>query len=465
MSRRPNILLICTDQQRYDSLGVNGNTICRTGNIDRLAAEGMNFTHAFTVCSLCSPARASLMTGLYPHRHGVIDNTNARDVLQRDLREDAVTFSQLLRNSGYRTGYVGKWHVGKDKTPLDWGFDDFVPGEGWHEWYPDGVTLENGSDIGLAYAPEKPMAARVPLPLEKYPEYNRTSDAVDLLGKYAEGENPFFMRLDFFGPHYPHYLPDPYATMYEASGIPPWPNAKAIPDIAHAGEQWLRHRWPAPDDNWPACAQLIAYYYGHVTFIDHQVGRVLEAVDRLGLAENTLVIFVSDHGDMTGAHGLLQKGAVSYDELYKIPLVMRWPGKIEAGSTSDEMVRLFDLMPTFLESARAAVPSNLDACSLVPLLGGDPPTDWPNHVFAEYLGTQRGDTALKIVRTRNHKLSVNLTEIDELYDLDSDPGESLNRIHDPTCQEIRHTLSNQLMAWMEQSHDPMATRFSERLSL
>ena len=186
MSQRPNILMICTDQQRYDSLGVNGNTICRTENIDRLAGEGMNFTHAFTVSSLCSPARASLMTGLYPHRHGVVDNTNARDVLQRDLCEDAVTFSQLLRDSGYRTGYVGKWHAGKDKTPLDWGFDDFVPGEGWHEWYPDGVTLENGSDIGLAYAPEKPMAARVPLPLEKYPEYHRTGDAVDLLGKYAE---------------------------------------------------------------------------------------------------------------------------------------------------------------------------------------------------------------------------------------------------------------------------------------
>ena len=464
MPKRPNILLICTDQQRFDTLGVNGNTICRTEYIDRLAAEGVNFTHAFTVSSLCSPARASLMTGLYPHRHGVIDNTNARDVSQRELREDAVTFSHLLRESGYRTGYVGKWHVGKDNTPLDWGFDDFIAGAGWHEWFPEGVALENESEIRLAYAPEKPMAARVPLPLAEYPEYCRTDDAIELLGRYARDEAPFFMRLDFFGPHYPHYLPDPYATMYEGTEIPPWPNAKAIPEVAHAGEQWLRHRWRAPDD-WQACAQLIAYYYGHVTFIDHQVGRVLDAADHLGLAEDTLVIFVSDHGDMTGAHGMLQKGAVSYDELYRIPLVMRWPGKIQAGSTSREMVRLLDLMPTFLEAAGTPVPENLDASSLVPLLSGDPQTYWPDHIFAEYLGTQKGDTSLKIVRTRNHKLSVNLTEIDELYDLSSDPGESVNRIDDPACQEIRHTLSNQLMAWMEQSQDPMKTRFRKRLRL
>jgi arylsulfatase A-like enzyme len=333
----------------------------------------------------------------------------------------------------------------------------------WHEWYPDGVTLENESAIRLAYAPEKPMAARVPLRLEQYPEYSRTGDAVDLLGRYARADRPFFVRIDFYGPHYPHYLPEPYASMYDSSQIPQWSNFGAIAETTHAGERWLRNRWRAPDSDWATYAQLIAYYYGHVTFIDHQVGRILDALDDLGLADDTLVVFVSDHGDMTGGHGLLQKGAVSYDELYRIPLVLRWPGTVAEGTTSDGMARLFDLMPTFLKAAETDIPDGLDARSLVPLLRGATPVDWPDHVFAEYVATQRGDTALKILRTREHKLSVNLSDIDELYDLVSDPGETVNRIDDPDYQAVRRAVSAQLLEWMDGSSDPMTDAFRQRL--
>jgi arylsulfatase A-like enzyme len=456
-STRPNILFICTDQQRYDSLGVNGNPVCQTPNLDRLAAAGMNFTRAFTVSSLCSPARASLLTGLYPHNHGMTDNCNARQVSTRELSPALITFPQLLK---YRTGYVGKWHVGQKRTPLDWGFDDYIPGEGWHEWWPEGVQLEKESAMRLPYAPEKPMAARVPLPLEAYPEYQRASAAIALLEGYARQCAPFLLCLDFFAPHYPHYLPEPYASMYDPAALPRWVNfADALPEV-HEGTRWLKQRWGVSD--WETCAEIVAAYYGHVTCLDHQIGRVLEALDRMGLARDTLVVFTSDHGDLTGAHGILQKGAVGYDELYRIPLIARWPGVVEMGVECDGLVELSDLMPTLLEVAGVGVPQGLDGRSMAPLLQGGMPMDWRQEVFAEYLGSQNGDIALKILRTAEYKLVLSASGPDELFDLKKDPGELENRIGDPAYGAVRRDLAGRLHRRMRISGDPMLGVFADR---
>ena len=174
MPKRPNIVLILTDQQRFDSLASNGNAICHTPATDRLAREGMSFQHAFTPTALCSPARASLLTGLYPHNHTMADLTNTRIPSVTDLPEDVPSLGTLLSQAGYRTSYVGKWHCGRSKGPLDWGFDDYEPGEGWHEWWPEGIKLEDESAIRLGYDRSKPMAARVPRPIEEYPEVGRT---------------------------------------------------------------------------------------------------------------------------------------------------------------------------------------------------------------------------------------------------------------------------------------------------
>ena len=461
-NRRPHILLICSDQQRFDTLGANGNPICQTPSLDRLAAAGMNFSHAFTVSSLCSPARASLLTGLYPHNHRMTDNCNARQVQQRELPRRLDVFPRLLQTAGYRCSYVGKWHLGQEQTPLDWGFDEYLPGPGWHEWWPEGVQLEQESTFRLPYAPEKPLAARVPLPLTDFPDYQRASAAISVMEEYTERTEPFFLRLDFFGPHYPHYLPEPYASQYAPSAIQPWANFNDPLEQAHEGTQWLKQRWGVSE--WPSAAEIVAAYYGHVTCVDDQIGRVLNALERLGLAEDTLVMFTSDHGDLTGAHGILQKGAVGYDELYRIPLIARWPGVIEAGVLSGELVELSDLMPTLLELAGAETVPGVDGRSLGPLLLGRQVEDWRQAIFAEYLGHQNGDIALKILRTQTHKLVLTASGPDELFDLVADPGELKNRIDDPLCRAVLSDLAERLAKRMDDSHDPLRDTFALRLA-
>ena len=463
MTARPNILFILTDQQRFDTLGANGNRICQTPSTDFLAREGMNFTHAFTATSLCSPARACLLTGLYSHNHTMTNLTNTRIPGVEDLPDHLTTHAMLLGDAGYRMGYAGKWHTGKTKSPLDWGFDDYRPGDGWHEWHPEGTRLENESVIRLGYDQDRPMAARVPRPLAEYPELGRTDAAIAMLEEYAAGDAPFCLQLNYFGPHYPHYLPEPYHSMYDPAQIPPWGNFEARPSVPHHGYRWLRERWCAPTDQWSHYAEIMAAYYGQVTLLEHEIARVLKALDRLELTESTLVIFASDHGDMGGGNGLLQKGAVAYDELYRVPLVARWPGRIEAGTRCDQMVNLFDLMPTMLEVGGVQPAAALDARSALPLMRGEIPADWPDEVFCEYLADQAGDMELKILRTKTHKLAVNLSDADELFDLEADPGETTNRIDDPAYRQVRAELVNRLDAQMVRTHDPLLSTFRERM--
>ena len=463
MTARPNILFILTDQQRFDTLGANGNRICQTPSTDFLAREGMNFTHAFTATSLCSPARACLLTGLYSHNHTMTNLTNTRIPGVEDLPDHLTTHAKLLGAAGYRMGSAGKWHTGKTKSPLDWGFDDYRPGDGWHEWHPEGTRLENESVIRLGYDQDRPMAARVPRPLAEYPELGRTDAAIAMLEEYAGGDAPFCLQLNYFGPHYPHYLPEPYHSMYDPAQIPPWGNFEARPSVPHHGYRWLRERWCAPTDQWSHYAEIMAAYYGQVTLLEHEIARVLKALDRLELTESTLVIFASDHGDMGGGNGLLQKGAVAYDELYRVPLVARWPGRIEAGTRCEQRVNLCDLMPTMLEVGGVQPAAALDARSALPLMRGEIPADWPDEVFCEYLADQAGDMELKILRTKTHKLAVNLSDADELFDLEADPGETTNRIDDPAYRQVRAALVNRLDAQMVRTRDPLLSTFRERM--
>ena len=274
------------------------------------------------------------------------------------------------------------------------------------------------------------MFARVPLPLEEYPEVHRASEAISLLEQYRLREEPFCLRLDFFGPHYPHYLPEPYISMYDPSTISPWPNFQDPLEHVHFGTEWLKNRWRTPDPSWETYAALVAAYYGHITCLDEQMGRVLDFLEESGQSQNTIVIFTSDHGDMTGGHGLLQKGAVVYDELYRIPMIVRWPEVAKADSRCDELIHLFDIMPTLLEISGIEVPGGLDARSFAPVLRGNPhPNGW-REIFAEYLAEQQGDDQLKLLRTRSHKFSINTTGPNELFDLDRDPGELRNVIDD-----------------------------------
>ena len=182
---------------------------------------------------------------------------------------------------------------------------------------------------------------------------------------------------------------------------------------------------------------------------------MLRHLDALGLAENTLVIFAADHGEMGGGHGLLQKGAVMFDELYRIPLVLRWPGQIASGVHCDALVQLFDLMPTMLEVAEARVPANLDAQTLTGLFDGSAAATGRSVVFAEYLGQQNGDIPLKMVRNQEYKLALNFECEDELYDLQQDPGETHNCCLEPQYQAVHAKLAQHMLHCMTRSQDPL----------
>ncbi len=454
---RPNILHITVDQMRFDVLGANGNPICRTPALDKLAAEGVNFLRAYTCIGICSPARASLLTGRLPHHHGILTNTHANDAVRLELPRGEPSLADILRRAGYNTGHVGKWHVGRSNDPRRHGFRDskmLLPG--WGQ-YTEKIPLADESALRLPLS-GAPVHARAEIPPERSRTYRIADAAIELLERYAADAargTPFFLRVDWSEPHWPHYVPEPFDSMYNPRDIPPWPNAQdAFANKPYANHR-LREQWGVGDVPWAEWARLVARYYAAITELDASIGRLLDALRRLGLEENTVVVFCADHGDLTGSHGLFNKGPVMYEEIYRIPLIVRWPQGALRGARCEEMVHLHDLMPTLLEAARIEPPENLDGRSLLPLLRGHLPDDWYTECFCEYHGSELGLYSQRMVVTKTHKLVFNIPDRNELYDLQNDPHELNNVYDDPAYAEVRRELAERLIAWLEGTGDMM----------
>ena len=461
MTEHPNILAIVTDQQRYDTLGVNGSPICRTPSLDAFAATATRFTHAFACTGLCSPARASLLTGRYPHRHGVL--TNVHDGLTlRDMPATERTIAQTLQDAGYATAYVGKWHVGKQKGPGDWGFDDTTL-----NW--DVPKLRNAAGLSVVDGRVREpitlqmrndaiaVAGTSPYPEEATPECLLADKAIEHLQTYAQGERPFFLRLDFDGPHFPHIVPEPWASMYKPSEIPPDPTfGQSLGPVPFIHDEQIR-RWGLDAMHWEDWQPIVAKYWAHVTFVDRQIGRVLATLERCGLAENTVVFFLSDHGDTCGSYNMFDKGYRMYDYIYRIPLIVRWPGISQEGAVCDAFVNTCDILaPTLAEAFELEHSPPFDGRSILPLLDGTTPKVWPDSVFAEFHGMQWGLYSQRMVRTRQHKLVWNLTDVSELYDMDADPYEQRNLYEDEALGDVRQEMFVKLFDWMDNTGDCLA---------
>ena len=467
----PNVLLLLSDQERYDVSGPGGPDVA-TPAMDRLQTDGMRFDRAYTPISICSSARASLLTGLYPHAHGMLNNCHEPDAVQPNLPTELPTFGELLADAGYDTTYVGKWHVGRDQTPADFGFDHLGGGEGAsdsddggfrdhlrsHGVEPDAVELEDEivTDDGTL------VAAKTPVPKAA----TRTAYVADRTLERirgATGDEPFFHRTDFVGPHHPYVVPEPYASMYDPDDIEPWPTfVDTFDGKPRAHEQYLSYRGVDAFE-WDRWAPAVAKYFGYVTFIDHQMGRILDALDERGLTESTLVVHTADHGDFTGSHRQFNKGPIMHEETYHIPLMVRWPGVVDPGTTCDAFVRLQDLMPTFLEVGGLDPPDGLHARSLRPLLGGSVPPDWPDSVFAEYHGDEFGLYSQRMVRTADYKYVFNSPDENELYDLSRDPHELLNLREHPEYDSVRTDMQDRLARWMRRTDDTLTKWVADRL--
>ena len=468
--RCANILFLFTDQHRTDTLGCYGNRVCRTPAIDRLAAGGTRFERAFTPTAICTPARASLLTGLLPFEHTLLANYERNQGFREELPPEHIPFSRYLLDAGYRVGLEGKWHVGKERGPEEYGFEaTHYPG--WHnpvthpeyEAYleqrnlplfrlrPDTEvrgTFPNGEPANL-------LASVLDQPVEATFEHYLADKTIQKLREYAagyrEGGKPFYLACHFFGPHLPYLVPQGYFDLYKPSEVElpasMAENFAAKPVVQrHYSAHWAFDSF-SPEE-W---RKLIAIYWGYVTLVDEQVDRILGALEELGLAEDTAVIFSSDHGEFTGAHRLNDKGPAMYEDIYRIPLVIRVPGSLP-GRTEGRFATLIDLVATFLDLANLPVPPRYRGRSLLPLVRGEEVPDWPEEVTAEFHG-HHFPYPQRMIRTERYKLVVNPADVNELYDLKEDPHELTNRYNHREMAGVRRRMMGQLYTLLEERGD------------
>lgn len=460
----PNLLLLMTDQHRADTLGCYGSAVCQTPSLDALAQRGTWFSEAFTPTAICTPARASLLTGVLPFRHGLLAN-HERNVGYRDELDGRYpSFAEPLRSAGYQVGHVGKWHVGAQLGPAAHGFDGIdYPGWGNPVRHVDylGYLRERGlpefelrTTVRGTFPNGEPgnlLGGITDQPTEATFEYFLAERTIQRLHDYATSGRPFYLACDWFGPHLPYCLPEEYYHRYDSASV----TLPASLAETFAGKPAVQRHYSAhwtfdslPLDTW---RELIAAYWGYVTLIDEQVGRILAAVDALGLADRTVIVFTADHGEFTGSHRLHDKGPAMYDDIYRIPLVAAGPG-VRTGAEERRPVTLLDLTPTFLELAGCPVPGHYDGSSLLPLLRGDTPLSWRETVVAEFHG-HHFPYPQRMIRTATHKLVVNPADRNELYDLVADPDELHNRYDHPEFRAIRDVLMGDLYRQLQERGD------------
>lgn len=445
MNERPNILMLVMDQFRHQLLSQER---VETPNLKALSKEGVDFQDAYTPCPLCSPARASLLTGKYPHNHGILNNVHEEDALIKEL-PDQPTMNTILKEEGYYQAHYGKWHVGREKGPLEWGFQEGV--------VIDSNIPEGELDFLYKPSPLLPIQNHPPFGtlrggVEETDSYTIAQLGIDFLRGHSSEDRPFFLRLDWPGPHFPYIIPEPYASMYKKEDIPLDPNfhdnLKDKPQIQQILRRKYRSITSMDQEDWQ---RMRAYYYGYATMLDEQVGRVLKVLKESGREEETIVLFTADHGDMIGAHGLFNKGALPYEEIYHVPLLIKSPGgpsrKVRGG------VLTLDIMPTILEATGTSIPP-VDGMSLWPILQGEE-MELRENLYMEFHGDELGLYSQRILLNPRYKYVYNGPDIDELYDLDLDPHEIVNLVDDPRYQEISVDLKRRLQREMETYQDPL----------
>lgn len=441
----PNVLLIVTDDQSYDVLGPAGHPFVRTPALDRLAREGARFENAFCTTSLCSPGRISLLTGRYARKHRVISNF-------APLGEDVETLATWLARAGWDTGYFGKWHVGNEAGPRP-GFATAATyaGQGSYddcEFWIDGRRVQAAGFVDDV----------------------TTDHALSFLRR--ERQRPFFACIGFKSLHGPRKPPERVAGLYGDEALP-WPeNAHALPPFPTKSEYevlarkagvdpaelrvadaWAPGQRPLVDTRAPYLDPDLVAYHRLATAVDQNVERLLEALDDLGIAEDTLVVFCSDNGYSHYAHGLRGK-RTAYEESMRIPLLMRYPRTIPAGSATAELVLNVDVVPTVLTTCGVAPPPDLDGRDVTPLLIQELPR-WRTEFLYEYFWEspiKPNIPTTLCLRTGTHKL---VTYPDhpgwtQLFDLRRDPGERTNLVDDPAQGELLGELQARLAALDEE---------------
>lgn len=443
-------ILIMTDTQGTDHVGCYGETGIATPHIDRLARDGLRFDRAYTCQPVCGPARSALFTGTFPHSNGSWGN-------DMPLGANVVTLGERLRDHGIHCGYIGKWHLdagdyfGKGRCP-----------DGWDPayWYDMRNYLDE-LDV------EERQRSRQPATIEDDPpaDFTYGHRVIDRARRFlaAHRDEDFLLVVSLDEPHHPFLCPRRFAERYRDYRQPQRPRYSDTLE----GKPELQQVWAGDDRVRPGETRTVgaALHAACTSFIDAEIGRLIDAVD--ADVPDALVAFTSDHGDFAGARGLSGKGPAAYDDVARIPFIVRWPGHAPAGGASSAPTSHIDVVPTLLDYFQAPSSPLLEGRSMLPGLR-DPAVAVNDAVFIEFGRFEidhdgfGGFQPLRAVCDGRYKLSVNLFDRDEFYDLVADPEELDNRIDDPACAAERDRLHDRLLRWMDETRDPFRGWYWER---
>lgn len=506
-AKQPNVVLIVNDQDAYYRHGWDTELKPARPNFERVAQDGILFERAYTACPLCTPARRSMLTGLLPHNHGHItldpkENTEGID--------HSILFSQLAEQ-GYQLSFFGKWHAGPD-TAQDYGCEGFsLPGYGnpyispEYKAYCEQRGLEEASfnlehvflekispdqpQIGPGYQCKAQHAhTHVTGTMETPPDTHEAQFlanlACDKLRELAkqDDKSPFFLRVDFWGPHAPYLASPEYVDMYPPEQIPEYGNFGD--DLSNKPLVYLKE-WnhPISRDNrlilpnplpWSEWQRIMRYVYAQITQVDAAGGLILDTLDELGMAENTLVIWTADHGDAICSHGgHFGKESFLNEEVLRIPMALRWPECIDRGQTSQHLVSNMDCPVTVLNAAGTSVGSPVDGRNLLDLINDGQlhpgNGNWQDDLMCETHGHHWEPVTGRAIVTQRYRFVVyqyhgqpdyvdevdTSTSMEELYDLQEDPYQLNNLATDGRFQNVIAEHRRRLKRWQEQTGDPV----------
>ena len=483
--KKPNVLVIMCDQLNSKALSCYGGPVF-TPNIDRIANEGVRFTKAYATTPFCSPSRASIVTGVYPHQHGVVHNMGFKQ--KEGITIDDEITGKLLYEKGYSTHQYGKWHIESDslnylpyyKDQYDYGYQYKVDmhnqgitirkddGGDWMNFYnqfwPVKVIpymrsirsyLENiWSNVSIKDLPIK--MGRLRLKPEDWIDDKLANLTVNQIKKAASNKDPFFITTSFIWPHDPNFLPDPYYSMYNPDTLH-IPTSKA-PELKFE-KSWSRRMVKGYGDE--GLREFLRIYYGAVKYLDDRVGRILTELENQGILDETLIIFTSDHGDMMGGHGMVWKSNESfYEEISAIPFMIRYP-KIIKPSVSDIHVSLVDIKPTILNFTKTPFHQEVSGVDLLPFATGAKDNSLARkYSFCERIQADKKGSRNITDKTKgafmacssDYKLVVYPDGDSFFYDLNNDPQESINVIKDINYKEPILELESAMQNWLENTN-------------
>lgn len=478
---KPNILWICSDQQRWNALGINGNRHVHTPNLDRLGAGGANFSNAFCQSPVCTPSRGSFLTGRYPRTTRLRQNG-------ADIPEDEVLVTKLLADAGYTCGLSGKFHLSAcnpsvapamerriddgysafhwSHHPGHYGRDKNWPLNAYNLWLTErGKEYSAAPYRGSDYVKAGPAA-------EDHQTTWCAETAITFMEAHRDFDRPWLFSVNFFDPHHPFDPPAEYLERYmdrlDEIELPAYTpgelNDKPVfqsvdHDSAYGGNAGLPFDKMSEHDH----RMVRAAYFAMCDLIDDQVGNMLAALEETGQLDNTIVIYMSDHGELLGDHGIYLKGPYFYDPSVRVPLMISWPDKIP-GRQIDGLVELVDIAPTLLEAAGLPAYAGMQGKSLWPLLTGNATATDTDDIYCEYYNAmpwhrEPHTPFATMLRTETMKLVVSHGDKrGELYDLSADPGETTNLWDRPELLEVRCDLLQRLCDRMAFTVDPLPVR-------